>query len=89
MEYFRKHKRGFIGTAIFHIIVLLMLLFLGFFTPLPLPGEEGIMVNFGTSNNGFGDIEPSPARNNPAPARPVQREEKKRILQIHEDALFQ
>ncbi len=79
MEYFRRHKRGFIGTAIFHIIVLLLLIFLGFFTPLPLPGEEGIMVNFGTSDSGSGDIEPSPARNNPAPSQPVQREEKKEV----------
>lgn len=73
MEYIKEHKRGIIGTAIFHIIVLLILLFLGFFTPLPLPGEEGILVNFGTSENGFGSIEPSPAKSQPAP---VQREEK-------------
>jgi TonB family protein len=46
---------------------------MGFFTPLPLPGEEGILVNFGTSDNGFGSIEPSPARSEPAP---VQQEEK-------------
>jgi len=73
MEYIKEHKRGIIGTAIFHIIVLLLLIFLGFFTPLPLPGEEGILVNFGTSENGFGDIEPSPAKNEPAP---IQKEEK-------------
>jgi len=72
MEYIKEHKRGIIGTTIFHIIVLLLLLFLGFFTPLPLPGEEGILVNFGTSDNGFGDIEPSPAKSEPAP---VQKEE--------------
>ena len=73
MEYIREHKRGIIGTIIFHIIVLILLIFLGFFTPLPLPGEEGILVNFGTSENGFGSREPSPARSEPAP---VQKEEK-------------
>lgn len=72
MDYIRDHKRGIVGTAIFHIIVLLMLIFLGFFTPLPLPGEEGILVNFGASENGFGDFEPSPAQSEPAP---VQQEE--------------
>ncbi|HSO86212.1 MAG TPA: hypothetical protein VLQ91_06655 [Draconibacterium sp.] len=81
MDYIREHKRGIIGTAIFHIIVLLMLLFLGFFTPLPLPGEEGILVNFGTSENGFGDIEPSPAQSEPAPVEPVQQEEEEVIPQ--------
>ncbi len=74
MEYIRKHKRGIIGTAIFHIIVLILLIFLGFFTPLPLPGEEGILVNFGTSENGFGDFEPSPAKSEAAPVEPVQQE---------------
>lgn len=48
---------------------------LGFITPLPLPEEEGILVNFGTSDNGFGDIEPSPAKSEPAPVQPVQQEE--------------
>jgi colicin import membrane protein len=75
MEYIREHKRGIIGTAIFHIIVLLILLFLGFFTPLPLPGEEGILVNFGESETGLGEIEPSPAESEAAPVQPVQQEE--------------
>jgi flagellar biosynthesis GTPase FlhF len=80
MEYIRKHKKGIFGTFIFHIIVLILLIFLGFFTPLPLPGEEGILVNFGTSDNGLGDFEPSPARNNPVPAKPViKKEEKKEV----------
>jgi len=76
MDYIREHKNGIIGTIIFHVIVLLLLIFLGFFTPLPLPGEEGILVNFGTSDNGFGDIEPSPAESEAAPAEPVKEEEK-------------
>ena len=79
MEYIKEHKRGIIGTAIFHIIVLLILLFLGFFTPLPLPGEEGILVNFGTSDNGFGEIEPSPANSEAAPAQPVEQEEQEEV----------
>ena len=74
MEYIKEHKRGIIGTAIFHIIVLLLLLFLGFFTQLPLPGEEGILVNFGTSENGLGDFEPSPANSEAAPVQPVEQE---------------
>jgi len=75
MDYIREHKRGIIGTAIFHIVVLILLILMGFFTPLPLPGEEGILVNFGTSDDGFGDFEPSPAKSEPAPVQPVQQEE--------------
>ena len=77
MSYYQKHKKGIIGTVIYHIILLLLLIFLGFFTPLPLPGEEGILVNFGTSDNGLGDREPSPARKNPEPVQTVRQEEKK------------
>lgn len=77
MSYYEEHKKGIIGTVIYHIILLLLLIFLGFFTPLPLPGEEGILVNFGTSNNGLGDREPSPARRNPEPVQTVRQEEKK------------
>lgn len=75
MDYIREHKRGIIGTVVFHAIVLLLLIFLKFFTPLPLPGEEGILVNFGTSENGLGDIEPSPANSEPSPAEPVEQQE--------------
>lgn len=75
MDNLTEHKKGIIGTIIFHVIVLVMLLFLGFFTPLPLPGEEGILVNFGDSETGWGETEPSPARNNPPPAEPLTREE--------------
>lgn len=60
MENLREHKNGIIGTVIFHGILLLMLLLMGFFTPLPLPGEEGILVNFGDSETGLGEMEPSP-----------------------------
>ncbi|MBT3384038.1 MAG: cell envelope integrity protein TolA [Prolixibacteraceae bacterium] len=75
MDYYKKHKRGIVGTIIFHSSILLILILFGFFTPLPLPGDEGILVNFGTSDNGFGDREPSPARRNPAPVEPIQEEE--------------
>lgn len=79
MDYLREHKRGIIGTTIFHVVILILLLFLGFFTPLPLPGEEGVLVNFGNTDRGLGDIEPSPARREPAPVQPVQKEEKKEV----------
>ncbi len=58
MDLFQKHKYGIIGTIIFFTIVVVILLYFGFHTQLPLPGEEGILVNFGTEENGAGLIEP-------------------------------
>lgn len=77
-EEYSEKKKGIIGTVIFHVILLILLLVLGFFTPLPLPGEEGILVNFGNSENGLGNREPSPARaKKKTPPPPPKREEKK------------
>ena len=77
-EYYSEKKKGLIGTIVFHAIVLVLLLFLGFFTPLPLPGEEGILVNFGNSENGLGELEPSPARQQQkTPPPPPKKEEQK------------
>jgi len=54
-----KHKRGITGTLIFHVGLAILLIFSGLITPLPLPEEEGILINFGTSSEGEGLIEPS------------------------------
>ena len=76
MSYFSEHKRGFFGTFVVHAIVLILLLLFGFFTPLPLPGEEGILINFGNSSQGNGPQEPAPSqKSNP----PVVQEKKKEV----------
>lgn len=46
------------GTILFHAMLLLTLLLLALRTPLPLPGEEGVEVNLGYSDDGMGDIQP-------------------------------
>ena len=53
-----KSKRGILGTAVFHGIILIIVIFFGFIIPDPPPGEEGILINFGTDETGFGDTEP-------------------------------
>jgi len=66
----QKRKYGIIGTLLFHGILIALLIFFGFSTPLPLPEEEGILVNFGTSSTGSGNTEPvesEPARSEAAP----------------------
>jgi len=74
----KKNKaRGIIGTILFHLGALMLLLFLALRTPLPLPGEEGVIVNLGYDETGM-DIEQreqaAPAEIKPQPA-PVQQNE--------------
>ncbi len=46
-----KYKReGLIGTIVFHVILLLIFIFAGLPYTVPRP-EQGILVNFGTSNH--------------------------------------
>lgn len=55
-----ERKKGFLGTLITHLVVLLILLISGFSMPPPPEVDNGIMVNFGTDETGSGLIEPSP-----------------------------
>jgi len=43
-----KHIHGILGSIIFLIIGITLLLLLGFTTPLPLPQEEGILIDLET-----------------------------------------
>ncbi|MFO7756732.1 MAG: cell envelope integrity protein TolA [Bacteroidales bacterium] len=52
-------KKGIIGTVVFHIILAVVLIITGFHTQVPLPEEEGILVNFGTDDTGSGMLEPA------------------------------
>lgn len=60
MSQFNKSKGfGILGTILFHGIVLLLLFLMGFRTPLPLPGEEGVEVDLGLYNQGQGMVQPT------------------------------
>ena len=54
----KLNRRGLFATVIYHALLLLLLVFAGLTYPVPPPGEEGILVNFGTDNEGFGPSEP-------------------------------
>ncbi len=56
-----KRNRGILFTVVFHTIALFILIFSGFITPLPLPEEEGVMIDFGDSETGLGQVEPEQA----------------------------
>lgn len=52
------NRKGLIATIIYHTLLLLLLVFAGLTFPEPPPEEEGILVNFGTDDSGFGQYEP-------------------------------
>jgi hypothetical protein len=54
----RINRRGFIGTTIVHGLILALLILGGLTFPDPPPEEEGVLVNFGTDDSGFGTVEP-------------------------------
>lgn len=58
------------GTIVFHGLMLLTLLLLALRTPLPLPGEEGVEINLGYSDDGMGDIQPETPALSPSAATP-------------------
>ena len=53
-----KDPKGISGTLLFHGVLLLVIAIFGFSTPLPLPAEQGILINFGTDETGTGELEP-------------------------------
>jgi len=68
--WFKEHKNGFFGTVLFHSIIAVIFVISGFVTPLPLPEEEGILINFGTDLDGSGLIEPSATTSTPEESQP-------------------
>lgn len=88
-----ERKKGIIGASIIHIVVLLLMLILGLAVPEPPEMEEGIIVNFGTDETGFGSIEPSPPAiqsetSPPIPEEtvPVAQDEEPLLTQNNEEA---
>ncbi|GAB4298795.1 MAG: hypothetical protein Kow0068_22580 [Marinilabiliales bacterium] len=61
--------RGIIGTALFHIILLVIFLLVGF-TPAPVEFPDdigGILIDFGDADNGIGNVEPENTQNTANP----------------------
>ncbi|MCB8964522.1 MAG: TonB family protein [Bacteroidales bacterium] len=53
-----NRSKGIVSTIAVHTIAVLLLYTFGFSTPLPLPAEQGILINFGNSEDGMGADEP-------------------------------
>jgi TonB family protein len=75
MEFLKEKdsRWGLIGTTLFHIILFILFIFLGLKTPVPIP-TESILINFGTSNQGAGEVQPenfNPQQSNENTPTPV------------------
>ncbi len=54
-----KNKRiGLTTTIIIHVVLVILFIFFGMTHMNPPPEEEGITINFGTSEMGMGDVQP-------------------------------
>ena len=67
-----NRSKGIVGTIGFHLLALLALLYFALSTPLPLPGEEGVEVNLGSSDQGMGQVQEQspPPLEQPPPSLP-------------------
>lgn len=71
-----QRGKGFVGTIIIHLVLFVLLILVSFSAPPPPETGEGILVNFGTDETGYGTIEPSPpAIQEETSSRPVVQEE--------------
>lgn len=75
MDWNRNNNKALIGTLLFHALLVLALVFLALRTPLPLPGEQGVEVRFGTDVQGMG-TKPKAAVSQPQKVTPPPPEKK-------------
>ncbi|MBN2614753.1 MAG: TonB family protein [Bacteroidales bacterium] len=94
MDWNKNNNKALIGTLLFHALLVVALVFLALRTPLPLPGEQGVEVRFGTDEQGMGTkpkaaiskpqkVTPPPPEKKVVQTKPV---EKKVITQSTEEA---
>ena len=71
MKVDKDRRNGLIGTVTVHVMLLIFLLLAALRTPLPLPGEEGVEVNLGYDDSGYGQVqsETPPPMSEPAPVQ--------------------
>ena len=76
-----KNKRvALLITLLFHVAVVIALLFMALRTPLPLPGEEGVEVNLGMADAGAGMQPLQPKIVKPEPKTEKKVEKKTPVL---------
>jgi len=72
----KKDKiKATIGAIVFHLLLLIALIYWGLSTPLPLPEEEGVEVNLGYSDVGSGNKQAQLPKEEVRPPTPQPQQE--------------
>jgi TonB family protein len=85
----KQRLLGFLLSFLFHAGVVAVLLLLGFTTHLPLPSEQGIEVNLGSSLEGMGEnqpLEPVASREQSSPSPKAETGKEEVVTQDVEEA---
>lgn len=67
----RERKQGLIISALVHILLAILIIFVTFRIKMPELSEEGLLVNFGYDETGQGLYEPAPQPATPPPPPPA------------------
>lgn len=76
--------KAWIGTLLFHALLLFALFFMALKTPLPLPDEEGVEVNLGFTDVGQATQNNQPENNN-TDFSPVQEKQDQPVKEVVQD----
>lgn len=79
IKYLEEHRSGLIGTLVTHGALLLFLMYFSIINTIPVPAEEGILVNFGDSETGLGMEEPAPGEREPS-VNPIESASEKLVV---------
>jgi len=86
----KDNNSALIGTILFHLVLIVCFMFFGLSTPLPLPEEEGVLVDIGYVDEGMGEREPVSSPQTPAspePSQPEATEEEDVVTQSTEETI--
>lgn len=62
MNFLKEHNRGLIGATVIHLLLLFILIWVNLDPAEPtFPDPDGIVIDFGNTETGSGNEEPSPA----------------------------
>ena len=90
-SYLIEHRRGIIGTLLIHGVLIAVFILFGF-SSRQVPTEEGLLINFGTTDEGSGIIEPAMNTSMPqsssqdaSPAAPAETDKEEILTQPFEE----
>lgn len=82
----KEERAGLIGAIVIHGLVLLLFILIGLTYTVPMP-EQGIVVNFGTSDEGMGEIQPDKETGQVTPTNKQEESEQDLLAQDDEETV--